>query len=199
LLNKHKKKILLLGATYFICKNSYLCKNYFMLLVQKDMVVSVHYELQVEHDGQMNVADKSQDKPLVFLHGAGMLLPEFEQNLLGKTVGDSVSFVIGAANGYGLFDEKNIVNIPIDSFKDEQGNIDTNTIKVGNILPMMDNEGNQFQGIVCDVNDEHVIMDFNHPLAGKDLNFTVSVVDVRPATAEELAHGHVHGDGGHHH
>jgi FKBP-type peptidyl-prolyl cis-trans isomerase SlyD len=110
-----------------------------------------------------------------------------------------VSFVIGAANGYGLFDEKNIVNIPIDSFKDEQGNIDTNTIKVGNILPMMDNEGNQFQGIVCDVNDEHVIMDFNHPLAGKDLNFTVSVVDVRPATAEELAHGHVHGDGGHHH
>jgi FKBP-type peptidyl-prolyl cis-trans isomerase SlyD len=167
-----------------------------MLLIQKDMVVSVHYELQVEHDGQMNVADKSQEQPLVYLHGAGMLLPEFEQNLLGKSVGNAVNFVINAENGYGVFDEKNIANVPLDSFKDEQGNIDTNVIKVGNVLPMMDNHGNQFQGIVCEVNDDIVIMDFNHPLAGKDLHFAVTVVDVRAATEEELAHGHVHGAGG---
>lgn len=170
-----------------------------MLLIQKDMVVSVHYELQVEHDGQMNLADKSQDSPLVFLHGAGMLLPDFEQKLLGKTIGDNVSFVISAANGYGLFDEKNIVNIPSDSFKDDQGKIDTEVVKIGNVLPMMDNQGNQFQGIVCSIDDEHIVMDFNHPLAGKDLHFSVSVVDVRAATAEELAHGHVHGAGGVHH
>ncbi|MCB9034335.1 MAG: peptidylprolyl isomerase [Chitinophagales bacterium] len=170
-----------------------------MLLIQKDMVVSVNYELKVDKDGEMVVADKSNGNPLVFLHGAGMLLPEFEQNLLGKKVGDSVSFAINPENGYGVQDEKNIVKIPIDSFKDDKGEIDTNHVKVGNVLPMMDNNGNQFQGIVCDVSDEFVVMDFNHPLAGKVLNFTVDVVDVRPATKEELEHGHVHGPGGHHH
>lgn len=170
-----------------------------MLLVQKNMVVSVHYELQVEHEGQMTTADKSQEQPLVFLHGAGMLLAEFEQNLLGKTQGDTVSFVIKAENGYGIFDERNIANIPIDSFKDQDGNIDNNMIKVGSVLPMMDNDGNQFQGIVCEITDDAVIMDFNHPLAGKDLHFTVTVADVRAATAEEISHGHVHGPGGHHH
>ena len=170
-----------------------------MLLIQKDMVVSVNYELKVDKDGEMVVADKSNGNPLVFIHGAGMLLPEFEQNLLGKKVGDSVSFAINPENGYGVQDEKNIVKIPIDSFKDDKGEIDTNHVKVGNVLPMMDNNGNQFQGIVCDVSDEFVVMDFNHPLAGKVLNFTVDVVDVRPATKEELEHGHVHGPGGHHH
>ncbi|MEZ5036341.1 MAG: FKBP-type peptidyl-prolyl cis-trans isomerase [Chitinophagales bacterium] len=170
-----------------------------MLLIQKDMVVSVHYELQVEHDGNMTVADKSQDQPLVFIHGAGMLLPEFEQNLAGKTVGDSVSFTIKAENGYGVHDEKNIAHIPAESFHDENGKIDTEMVKVGNVLPMMDNDGNQFQGIVVEVNDDNVVMDFNHPLAGKDLNFSVTVADVRPATPEEIEHGHVHGPGGHHH
>jgi FKBP-type peptidyl-prolyl cis-trans isomerase SlyD len=170
-----------------------------MLLIQKDMVVSVHYELNVEHEGNMTLADKSQDQPLVYLQGSGMLLPEFEQNLAGKTTGATVSFTIKAENGYGEYDAQNIATIPIDSFKDEQGNIDTNTLKVGNVLPMMDNQGNQFQGIVCEVNDDNVIMDFNHPLAGKDLHFSVTVADVRPATQEEIAHGHVHGAGGHHH
>lgn len=170
-----------------------------MLLIQKDMVVSVNYELKVDKDGEMVVADKSNGNPLVFLHGAGMLLPEFEQNLLGKKVGDSVSFAINPENGYGIADENNIVKIPVDSFKDDKGEIDTEHVRVGNVLPMMDNNGNQFQGIVCDVSDEFVVMDFNHPLAGKVLNFTVDVVDVRPATKEELEHGHVHGPGGHHH
>jgi FKBP-type peptidyl-prolyl cis-trans isomerase SlyD len=171
-----------------------------MLLVNKDMVVSVHYELKIDKEGELVTADKSQpEQPLVYLHGAGMLLPEFEANLIGKTVGDAVSFKIAAENGYGVRNEQEIVNIPIESFKDNDGNIDTNAIRVGNILPMMDNQGNQFQGIVCEVNSEAVIMDFNHPMAGKELNFTVSVVEVRPATKDELEHGHVHGAGGHHH
>ncbi|HQG37556.1 MAG TPA: peptidylprolyl isomerase [Chitinophagales bacterium] len=171
-----------------------------MLLVNKDMVVSVHYELKVDNDGELVTADKSQsDSPLVYIQGLGMLLPEFESNLVGKTVGDSVSFKVSAENGYGVRNEQEIASIPIDSFKDNEGNIDMNTIRVGNVLPMMDNDGNQFQGIVCEVTSDVVVMDFNHPMAGKELNFTVTVVDVRPATAEELAHGHVHGPGGHHH
>lgn len=164
------------------------------------MVVSVHYELKIDKDGELVIADKSQaDAPLVYLHGSGMLLPEFEANLVGKTVGDSVTFKIAPENGYGVRNEQEIVSVPIESFKDNDGNIDTNVIRVGNILPMMDNQGNQFQGIVCEINNDAVIMDFNHPMAGKELNFSVSIVEVRPATKDELAHGHVHGPGGHSH
>ncbi len=173
---------------------------FFMLLVNKDMVVSVHYELKVDNDGVLVTADKSQpETPLVYIQGLGMLLPEFESNLVGKTVGDSVSFKIAPENGYGVRNEQEIVSIPIDSFKDNEGNVDTNSVRVGNILPMMDNQGNQFQGIVCEVTPDVVVMDFNHPMAGKELNFSVTIVEVRPATADELAHGHVHGPGGHHH
>lgn len=163
------------------------------------MVVSVHYELHVEDNGERVLADKSQEKPLVYLQGAGMLLPEFEQNLAGKTTGNSVSFTIKAENGYGIYNPQNVAAIPAESFHGQDGKIDTEAVKVGNVLPMMDDEGNQFQGIVREVNDDHVVMDFNHPLAGKDLHFSVTVADVRPATEEEIAHGHVHGPDGHHH
>ncbi|HNF48675.1 MAG TPA: peptidylprolyl isomerase [Chitinophagales bacterium] len=172
-----------------------------MLLIMKDSVVSVDYELKVDDgNGNLITADKSQPgQPLVYLHGSGQLLAEFEKNLLGKTAGDTVSFTVSAENGYGTRRDEDIVEIPVDSFKGQDGNLDTTVVKVGNVLPMMDNQGNQFQGIVVDVNDQFVVMDFNHPMAGKELNFTVTVLNVRPATAEELAHGHVHGEGGHHH
>lgn len=164
------------------------------------MVVSVHYELKVDNNGELMTADKSKpEQPLVFIQGKGMLLPEFESNLAGKKAGDKVEFKVSAENGYGLRNDQDIVNVPSESFKDAEGNIDTNVIKVGNVLPMMDNQGNQFQGIVCEVTPDSIVMDFNHPMAGKELNFSVTVVDVRPATAEELEHGHVHGPGGHQH
>jgi FKBP-type peptidyl-prolyl cis-trans isomerase SlyD len=179
---------------------SIFAKIFFMLLVNKDMVVSVHYELKVDNNGELVTADKSNpEQPLVYIQGAGMLLADFETNLAGKTVGDTVSFKVAAENGYGLRNEQDIVSVPADSFKDQDGNLDTNVIKVGNVLPMMDDQGHQFQGIVCEITPDAVIMDFNHPMAGKELNFTVTVADVRPATAEELEHGHVHGPGGHHH
>jgi FKBP-type peptidyl-prolyl cis-trans isomerase SlyD len=72
-------------------------------------------------------------------------------------------------------------------------------VKVGNTLPMTDNEGNRLQGVVEEITDVHVRMDFNHPLAGQDLRFKGIVLDIRDASAEELAHGHVHGPHGHHH
>lgn len=166
----------------------------------KNMVVSVHYELKVDKDGELVTADKSDpSQPLVYIQGSGMLLPDFENNLAGKTVGDTVQFKVSAEKGYGVRNEQDIVSVPLDSFKDKDGNVDKNVIKVGNVLPMMDDQGHQFQGIVNEVTDDVVVMDFNHPMAGKELNFSVTVVDVRPATAEELEHGHVHGPGGHHH
>lgn len=168
--------------------------------VGKNKIVSVHYVLQVEHNGEKVVADKSElESPLQYLQGSGMLLPEFESNLEGLQKGDAFDFKIEAANGYGLRDDQNIAAIPLESFKDEQGNVDQEMLQPGNVLPMVDQNGNRFQGIILEVTDEQVIMDFNHPLAGKDLYFSGSVADIREATAEEIDHGHVHGPGGHHH
>lgn len=170
------------------------------MFVGKNKVVAVHYVLQVEHEGEKVVADKSElESPLHYLHGGGMLLPDFEAALEGLQAGDTFAFTIEAASGYGLRNDEDVVAIPIQSFQDESGNIDENVIKPGSVLPMTDQNGNRFQGLVLDVTPDQVIMDFNHPLAGKDLHFSGSVATVRDASAEELAHGHVHGPGGHHH
>lgn len=168
--------------------------------IANDLVVSLDYTLQVEQNGEMAIADKSQPgEPLAFIFGSGMLLPEFEKNILGKSVNDAFDFKISAENGYGISSPEQIVNIPIEAFKDPQGNIDENMLKVGNVLPMQDNHGQHFNGIVAEISDDTVTMDFNHPLADKELHFTGVVVEVREATAEEKEHGHVHGPGGHHH
>lgn len=168
--------------------------------INKDKVVSVHYTLMVEQDGQETIADQSKEgNPLLFLFGAGMLLPDFESNLLGKSKDDTFDFVISPENGYGISDPQQIVRIPIDAFKNEQGEVDRTMLQVGNVLPMMDQNGQHFNGIVAEVGIDYIVMDFNHPLADKELHFTGHVVEVREATEEEIAHGHVHGPGGHHH
>jgi FKBP-type peptidyl-prolyl cis-trans isomerase SlyD len=170
------------------------------MIVAKNKVVSVHYVLRVDHEGEKVVADQSEaEAPLKYLHGGGMLLPDFELNLEGLQVGDTFEFSITAESGYGLRNDQDIVAVPLDSFKDEEGNIDQEMVRPGSVLPMVDQQGNRFQGIVVDVTPDQVIMDFNHPLAGKDLYFSGSVAEVREASAEEIDHGHVHGEGGHHH
>lgn len=169
--------------------------------IEKNKVVSVNYHLTVkDENGKEELVEKTDsERPFVFLYGAGNLLEEFEKNLSGKSKGDKFDFVIEAGNGYGDWSEENIVNIPIDAFKDNEGNIDKEMLKEGNTLPMVDNEGNHLQGTVEEVTESSVKMDFNHPLAGQDLHFKGEILEIRNATEEELDHGHVHGPGGHHH
>jgi FKBP-type peptidyl-prolyl cis-trans isomerase SlyD len=170
------------------------------MTISKNKVVAVHYVLQVQHGEEMIVADKSElENPLTYLHGGGMLLPDFEMNLEGKSAGDTFNFIIEAGKGYGEYNEQEVAQIPKESFLDKEGKFDDVNIKEGAILPMQDNNGNNFQGLVLEITDDTVVMDFNHPLAGKALHFSGSVATVRDASAEELAHGHVHGPGGHHH
>lgn len=161
-------------------------------------VVSVNYHLTLKGTEE-HVEKTSNEQPFVFLFGAGGLLPDFENNLNGKKTGDTFDFFITAANGYGVRDEQHVVMIPIGAFLGEDGKLDTEQIKVGVTLPMVDNEGNRLYGQVVEITDEYIKMDFNHPLAGKDLHFKGEVLDVREATADEIAHGHVHGPHGHHH
>ena len=170
--------------------------------ITKNSVVTLGYTLKTRtglslEEKQVEKTDASH--PFVFIFGAGMLLPDFEKNIHGKKSGDKFDFFISAEKGYGIKNEKYIMNIPIDSFKSPDGTLDLNEIRTGNMLTMNDEQGNQMQGKILEVTAVHVRMDFNHPLAGHELHFTGEVIHVRPATEEELSHGHVHGPGGHHH
>jgi len=100
--------------------------------------------------------------------------------------------------GYGAYDEQLFMNLPKDIFVVD-GEFDSEAIQPGNMVPMNDEQGNSLTAQIIEVNDEEVAVDFNHPLAGLDLHFKGTVEEVRPATEEELAHGHVHGPNGHHH
>jgi FKBP-type peptidyl-prolyl cis-trans isomerase SlyD len=168
------------------------------MTIQKNSVVSVNYNLSIKGTGEQ-VEQTSKEQPFVFLFGVGGLLEDFESNLIGKKTGDTFDFFIDHARGYGVRDEQHVVMIPIDAFKGEDGTFDSENIKVDVTVPMVDNDGNRLYGKVMEITSEHVKMDFNHPLAGQDLHFKGEVLEVRAATDDELAHGHVHGPHGHHH
>ena len=172
------------------------------MVIDKNSVVTLGYTLKTRTGlslEEKQVEQTTHDRPFVFLYGAGMLLPDFEAALRGKKSGDKFDFFITAEKGYGVKNEKYVMNIPIDSFKGPDGTLDLNEIRTGNTLSMSDEKGNQLQGKILEVTAVHVRMDFNHPLAGHELHFMGEVFNVRIATAEELSHGHVHGPGGHHH
>ncbi|PIQ19745.1 MAG: peptidylprolyl isomerase [Cytophagales bacterium CG18_big_fil_WC_8_21_14_2_50_42_9] len=171
-----------------------------MTEISKNKVVSLTYELKVLNDnGEKELVETADtNNPMVFLFGASGLPDKFEDNLEGKNEGDSFSFALESEEGYGDYDQNALVNIPKHVFEID-GKLDDEMLMEGNFIPMSDNEGNHMQGRVMEIKDDEVIMDFNHPLAGMKMFFDGKVVSVRDATSEELAHGHVHGAGGHHH
>lgn len=166
--------------------------------IENNTVVSVNYLLAKKDTGE-KIEETSTQHPFVFIFGNGGLLEDFESNLLNKKAGDSFDFFIDHKRGYGVRDEQHVVMIPVDSFMGEDGKFDSENVQVGVTLPMVDNEGNRLYGNVVEITAEYVKMDFNHPLAGQDLHFKGEVLEVRPASQEELDHGHVHGEHGHHH
>lgn len=156
--------------------------------VSKDKVVSVSYELKV--DGE--IVDRAEvESPMQFIYGNGTLIQSFENNIKDMKAGDSFDFSIPADQAYGEVMSEYILKLPLNIFE-RDGKIDEGLLQVGARLPMVDQEGNQLNGLVVDVKDDHVVMDFNHPLAGQDLHFVGKVEQVRDASAEEINHGHVH-------
>ncbi len=164
-------------------------------MISENKVVSLHYVLkEASKEGQI-IEETTGAAPMVFLYGVGQMIPKFEDEIKDKKVGDKAEFAISAKEAYGEVDANAIITLPIDVFKNE-GAVDLEMLKVGNVLPMQDGDGNRMDGIVIDVTESEVKMDFNHPMAGKDLYFEIEVTDVRDASEEELKHGHVHGEGG---
>lgn len=170
------------------------------MTIETNKVVSLTYELQVDDEnGERTLVEKvEQDNPMVILYGASGLPERFEENIQGLKEGDAFEFSIDPEEGYGDFDEEAIVELPKNVFQVD-GKIDNEMLQIGNFVPMTNQDGHRLQGKVLEVNDESVLMDFNHPLAGVNMHFKGQVVSVREASEEELSHGHVHGEGGHHH
>lgn len=159
------------------------------LKVNDGKVVSMEYTLKV--DGE--VADTSEGRePLEYVHGAGNIISGLEREMVGMTVGDSKEVVVTAANGYGEKDDQAFMDVPRQQFPKEI------PMKVGTELQVQNQEGQPMYARIENVEDESVRLNFNHPLAGKDLHFSVKVVDLRNATPEEKEHGHVHSPGHQH-
>ena len=153
--------------------------------IENNKFASLVYTLhEGSSDGRV-IETVEESAPLSFVFGAGRLLPAFEENLEGLEEGAVFDFSLAAADAYGEAREEMIISLPRNIFEDE-GVLRSEICYVGNSVPMMDSQGNRMNGVVVEIGDAFVKMDFNHPLAGTDLHFTGKVVDVREATPEEL-------------
>ncbi len=160
------------------------------MTIQENKVVSLVYQLRVDGKEGDIVETVQKEKPFVFLYGAGNLLPKFEEELSGLKAGDNFEFKIDADSAYGQASEEAILDLPRHIFEVD-GKIDEEVIKVGNVVPMQDKDGNKFNGIILEMKEDAIKVDFNHPLAGDDLFFQGEVVEVRDASEDELKQGHV--------
>ncbi len=167
------------------------------MTIENKMVVSVNYQLKEAKENGALIEQTSKEQPFTFLFGVGNLLPEFEANLKGKKIGDTFDFSIKSANAYGETDPEAVGELPVKMLLD--GGLKQEELKLGMMLPLQDQAGNVHQAKVIGITEEMVKVDLNHPMAGIDLHFTGEVLAIRAASESEIAHGHVHGPGGHHH
>ena len=158
--------------------------------VGNEKVVSIHYTLK-DDSGQVLDSSSGGDA-LVYLHGANNLIPGLETALAGKASGDTLSVRVAPAEAYGEREEDKLQAVPRDMFGDAE-------VELGAQYHAQGPNGEQLVVTVVQVGDKDIVVDGNHPLAGVHLNFDVEVVDVRDATQEEIAHGHVHAPGEHAH
>ncbi len=158
--------------------------------IENGKVVFFHYGLK---DDQGNEIEKSEGRqPMGILFGHGNIIPGLEQAMAGKSEGDRFDVIVSPAEGYGERREDFTQRVPKKYFRD------ADTLKPGMMAMVQTGQGPR-QVEVLKVGSSVVDVDLNHPMAGKTLHFAIEITQVRDATEEEAAHGHVHGDGGHHH
>ena len=161
------------------------------MTIAQHKVVTIHYK--VVDAGTDELIDSSENgEPMTYLHGAQNIIPGLEQALEGKVVGDEVEVTVEPADAYGERSEDRVQQVPKHAFEQME------KIEPG-MTVVAETEHGQVSLVVTQVDEASVTVDANHPLAGKSLKFSVSIESVRDASEEEIAHGHVHGPGGHHH
>ncbi len=160
------------------------------MIISKDKVVTIDYSL-TDEEGEL-IDSSVGEEPLIYLHGHHGIIPGLEQALAGHRTGDKVEVSIPPEEGYGDWDEDLVEVVAKEDFDDQED------LEIGTQFETETDDGIRLATVI-DIEGEEVTVDLNHPLAGMTLNFDVTVLDVRDATAEELAHGHVHGEHGHDH
>ena len=151
--------------------------------VEKDLVVSMDYSLTV--DGE--VIDSSEgSEPIEFIQGHGNIIPGLENALYGMSIGDQKSVSVSADEGYGIYDPEAVLTVQRAEFPVEI------PMELGTEVSIQDEGGDVMVAVIESFDNETVTLNGNHPLAGKDLQFDVTIVGLRQPTAEELEHGHVH-------
>lgn len=154
-------------------------------VVQDNMIVTLDYALKVDDQ----IVDDSKDNgPIRFLQGAGQIVTGLERALYGMEVGERKQVIIQPAEGYGEYDENGYAEIPRSEFPASI------PLEAGVQLQLRDRDGDIFEAYIDEIQEDSVLLNFNHPLAGKVLDFAVTVIALRQATEEEIEHGHVHDD-----
>ena len=151
--------------------------------------VSAEYELYVdgETEGELELMERATaEQPLSFIYGVGMMLPKFEENIFGLATGDKFDFTIENEDAYGPYEDENVLDLDRSIFEID-GKLDEEVVFEGNVVPLMDNEGHRINAQVVEVTDTHIKVDLNHPLAGENLHFKGSILEVREASEKELA------------
>ncbi len=161
------------------------------MTISQNKVVTIHYKVVDTASGE-TIDSSEGGQPMTYLHGAQNIIPGLEQALEGKTVGDEFEVTIAAGDAYGEYSEDRVQQVPMEAFQGVE------QVEPGMAFTAQTPNG-PVNLIVTEVDEAMVTVDANHPLAGKSLSFSVKVESIREASAEEMAHGHVHGEGGHHH
>ncbi len=160
------------------------------MVIAKDSVVTMNYTLKNDAGEVMDTSDGRE--PLVYLHGVGALIPGLENELEGKSADDALKVVIAPENAYGNRRDDLLRVVSKDGFQGEE------ELNVG-MRVQLDTEQGPVVAVVSNITGTEVTLDLNHPLADMTLHFDVKIESVRAASEEEIAHGHVHGEGGHKH
>ena len=156
------------------------------MVVNQNKVVTINYTLK-DNDGQ--ILDQSQNGEFAYLHGASNIIPGLEDALLDKKAGDTLSVTIPPEMGYGERNDTLSQVVPMDMFDSPD------MVVVGQQFHAQGEDGHDIMITITEVNGDDITIDGNHPLAGIDLNFDVTIIEVRDATEEETSHGHVHQPG----
>lgn len=159
------------------------------MIVEEQNVITIAYELREDHAAGELLERMDANYPFKFLFGTGKLLPAFERRLEGLSEGDTFDFVLQPEEAYGPVESGNIIDVPRSAFVID-GEVPPNLIVEGNFISLTDDLGKTHQGEILSFTDENVRVDFNHGMAGKTLHFRGVILDIRPASIDELVRKH---------
>lgn len=159
-----------------------------IMIIDKQKVVTLTYEMYgKDENGSEELMERATaERPLTYCHGEGMMLPAFEKAMEGKSKGDNFDFTLPCSEAYGEYDEQGVMELDKKLFYNGDGEFDNERVYVGNVIPMNTVDGQIVNAVVIDITEEKVTIDLNHPLAGEDLHFVGTIIEIREASEKEL-------------